>query len=160
MDFDTVESRRIAPDRSRDERLDDLVHLCGRHRPRPGLGVIGGSKGGRTDELSRRAASRVMQLDDGHTAVRADTRSKSGEAREMVVAETPELSFEAQTARVDVAGARHGHTEPAGGAHREPPLLGSRERPVGIALLIGQRGQHESVLHGRSVGESDGIKRC
>ena len=160
VEFDAVESRQIAADRCCDERLDDLFHLGGRQRARPVLGIAGGRDGGCADELSGGTASRVVQLDDRHTALRADPRRQPGEARKMLVPEAPQLPLEPFTARLDVARTGHRHAEPARGAHRQPPLLVIGERPVGIALLIGQGRQHESVLHGRSVGEGDDVERC
>ena len=53
MKFDAVESRLVASDCRRDERLDDSVHFFDRHPSRARLGVIGGSDGQRADELSR-----------------------------------------------------------------------------------------------------------
>ena len=33
------------------------------------------------------------------------------------------------------------------------------QRAVGMALQVGQRGQHEAVLHGRAVGKGQGVKQ-
>lgn len=56
----------------------------------------------------------------------------------MLVAEATQLPRETLTARVDMARTRHRHAEPTLSAHRQPTLLVIGERPVGIALLIGE----------------------
>jgi hypothetical protein len=159
VQFDAVEPCRVAPFGRGDERFDDLVHLGERQSSRPGAGVIGGRDGRGADEVGRCPTSRVVQLDDRDAALRADPGRQAGEPRDVLVAEAAQLPREALTARLDVAGTGHGHTEPALGAHRQPALLVVGQRPVGVALLIRQGGQHESVLHGRPVDEGHRVKR-
>jgi len=159
VEFDAIEPRLIASDCGRDERIDDLVHFGGRHPLRPRLGVISRSGRGCADEFTRCTAARVVQLDDRHAPLGANPRRQASEAREVLVAEATQLSRKALTARVDVTRTRDGHAEPTGRAHRQPTLLVIGERPVRIALLIGEGGQHESVLHGRPVAEGDSVER-
>ena len=62
-------------------------------------------------------------------------------------------TWEALADGLDVGGAGHGEAEAALGPQGQPVELGVRQRPVRVALRVGERRQHEAVLHGGAVGE-------
>jgi hypothetical protein len=62
VQFDAVESRRVAPHRGRDERLDDLMHLGRRQSTRPGFRVVSGSDGSHADQLGRHLQKCLCQM--------------------------------------------------------------------------------------------------
>ena len=111
------------------------------------------------DELRRRPVARVVELGVGHRASGVEIRGEAGEAVEMLVAEDAELSGEALTNGLDVRRAGHGEPEAALGAHRQPAVLVVRQGAIGMALLVGERRQHEPIRHRRTVQEVDGFER-
>ena len=66
-----------------------------------------------------------------------------------------QLAFEAFAVWLDIAGRRHHRTETAPGSHHQPVMLGLRKQAIGMALLVGERGQHEAIAHGVAGSEGE-----
>jgi len=103
----------------------------------------------------------MVQLNDGNTSGRLDVRSEASKPRDVRVVETTKLPRKPLTHRLHVSGARHRQAEVPVCPHREPLVLVVRQCALGVALHIGEWGQHEAVLHRWSVDERHRVKqRC
>lgn len=102
----------------------------------------------------------MVKLRCRHTTVDIDPLRKTSKAVEVLVAEASELAGETSPYFLDVSGAGHRETETTRGAHGEPAALIGAQGAVVIALLVGQRGEHEPVRHRWSMHEIDGVERC
>ncbi len=76
----------------------------------------------------------------------------------MRVIETPELARKPLTKSLDMRGTCHRQTESALGAHREPVIFLIAQTAIGVALLVGQRSEHEPVRHCRTAHERHGVE--
>jgi hypothetical protein len=159
VEFDAVEARFLGSNGGGDEVGDDLLDLAGRHLSGSNVTVDTGSDGGLADEFTWSPTTSVVELDDGEAAVGLDAARESRESGKVVVTEAPELTRESLSDALDVAGTGHGETEATFGPVGQPGILFVAERPIGIALLVGERGQHEAIGHGRAMEECNGIKR-
>jgi len=74
---------------------------------------------------------------------------------ELVVAPDAELAGETLAVGGDVGGAGEDDGEAAGGAAHEPVVLVVADRAVGVALLVGERGEGEAVWGGGAAAEGD-----
>ena len=153
VDLDPVEPGLVGPDRGGDEIIAQLLDLGGRKRASPGLGIGKRALRGLADQIGRAAHPGVVELDRGQAAIRAQLCRQRGQPRQVIVRPDPELAGKALALALDMGGGGHHQPEAALGAHRQPVDLVIGQGAVGMALQVGQRGQHEAVGHGRATGK-------
>jgi hypothetical protein len=66
----------------------------------------------------------------------------------VLIAEAAELASKSLTYGLYVRSTRHGQSKTTFSALHQPREFFFRQCAIGIALLIGERSQHESVFHG------------
>lgn len=94
-----------------------------------------------------------MQLSDRDRAGGVDVTGETGETRELVIAPHAELAGETLANGLHVRSAGHCQPEAAVGSKRQPAVLVVREGSVVVALLIGQRSEHEVIWQGSTPGQ-------
>jgi hypothetical protein len=120
---------------------------------RAALGIVGWADRLGADQLGGRLDAGMVKLDRRHRAARPDLGRQTLHARQMIVGEHAELAGKALAHALDVGRAGHHQAEASGGAPGQPVELVVGKLAVVMALGIGQRGQHEAVLHRRAAGE-------
>ena len=152
VDLHAVETGLFRADGGNDEVLDQRFHLAGGQRPRTGLGIVRRADGLGHQVLGRALAG-VVQMDRRDAARFLDRAGQPREALQVVVGKDAELAREALALGLNMGRAGHGQAKSALGPHGQPMELFIREPPVGVALRVGDRCQHEAVLHGRAMRE-------
>ena len=156
--FDAVEAGALRALCGGDEIVAQLLDLGQRQGARAGLCIVGRTHR-RADEVLRRAVAGVVQLGGSDRTLRLDVAGQAREALEVLVAENAQLTGKSLADRLDVGRARHREPEPARRAHGQPVEFLVGQAPVRMALLVRQRRQHETVLHGRAVRERKRLEK-
>ena len=78
---------------------------------------------------------------------------------QMLVTKHPHLPGKPLTPRLHMRRTSHGQPEPALGPHNETPILIVGHDAIRMALLIGQRCQHETVFHHRPARHRERLKQ-
>ena len=100
----------------------------------------------RADQVRRRAHAGMMQLHVCDAARGLDARCEPRQTGQVRVRPAAELAGKALSLRLHVRCAGQRGAEAALRAQREPVVFVVRERPVDVALQVGERRQHEAVL--------------
>jgi len=79
--------------------------------------------------------------------VTPDRICQAGQALKVLVTEDTNLPGKALTGRLDVRGSCHGKSKATGRSHRQPVKLVIGQSAVSVALLVGERRQHEAISH-------------
>ncbi len=121
--------------------------------------VVGGADRRCADQILGRTDARMMQLHDRYAALGADGGGQPRQTRKMRIAEDAELARKSLALRLHMRGAGHGEAEAAFGAHGQPTELFVGEPSVLMALKIGERRQHETILHGGPAHEGQRLEQ-
>src|SRR5487761_2793812 len=159
VQLDAVEPGLFRAQRSRDEVRDQLLHLGVRQAARARLRVGGRAYRCATDQFRGSAHAGVMQLHDGDALLCLDRTRQAPQSRKVIVRPDAQLPGETFSDRLHVGGAGHRQTEAALRAHDEPAEFLFGQAAVFIALAICQGSQHEAVLHGRPVAETQRVQQ-
>ena len=73
----------------------------------------------------------------------------------MFIAEATKLTCKTLANGLNVRSTRHGESKTTFSALHQPREFFFRQCAIGIALLIGERSQHESVFHGWPMSKRD-----
>ena len=158
MNLDAVKARLLGAPGRRDEIVAQLLHLGERQPARARLRIVGRAHR-RADQLLGRPVARVVQLHRRYRTRRADRIGQLRQPFQLRIVEHAKLPFEALSHRLDMRRRRHGDAESALGAHRQPVMLFVGQPAIGMALLVGQRRQHETVLHRRPALQRQRFKQ-
>ncbi len=101
------------------------------------------------------AHAAVVELDQAERAVAGERGGEALQAGELMITPDAELTGETLAVLRDVGGAGLDDGEAAGGAALEPAVLVAADRAVGVALLVGERGEGEAVAGGGAAAEGD-----
>jgi hypothetical protein len=74
----------------------------------------------------------------------------------VIIGKNPQLPGEAFPLGLNMRSASHDQAKLAFGSFGQPIEFRFRKPAIFMALLVGQRGQHEAVFHDRSAFESKG----
>ena len=157
VQLDSVEARPLGAHRRSDEVLFQSLDFVQRQRPRARFGIVRRTDWLSTDELARRTHPGMVQLHDRDGARPLHGRSQPGQALEMRVREDAELAGKSAPLCLDMRRAGHREPESPCGTQRQPAELLVRQPAVLVALAVGERRQHEAVLHCRATREG---QRC
>jgi hypothetical protein len=151
-----VEAGLLGANRCGNERIARGFHFIEAHRPRAEL-VIGRRAMRRlADQVGRAAHAGMVQLHHRMRAGLVQRRRQPRQAGQVLVIPDAELPGKPCPLRLHMRGAGHRHAKAAFGALRQPFEFVIAQRAVGMALHVGQRGQHETVLQGGAARESQG----
>ena len=128
-----------------DEIVPGLLDLGQRHGAGIGFRVCRRAQGLPADQRGRRAHAGMMKLQHCVRFLRAQGAGKPGKAGDMSVVMGAKLARKALTAILNRGRARHCQAKTALRPHGEPAKFVVAEHSVGMALLVGQRGQHETL---------------
>ena len=147
MQLHAIEAGLLGPHRGTHEVLNQLLNLGERERSGAGFGVVRGAHGLHAVKRFRRPVAGMMQLHDGHAVVPPNLVCEPLEAIQLMIAPRAELTRKSTPHLLHMRSTGHGQPEAALRTHREPAELFIGQDTIVMALGVGQRGQHEAVLH-------------